>query len=135
MVCMLSWVCLTEISCRVFSNISLSRDDRVAVILAFKVTTSGTGILYTLSLVLPNREKSRGVMPDECVGHCVEPSLPIQWLGKVTFNKLQTIKLQCGDVPSCWNYWIEMQHIQVYICWYGGIKQKKKKRPSKRVVH
>jgi len=50
---------------------------KASVILALKFVISGTGVENTLSLMYPNKNKSRGVISGDHGGQGVGPSLPI----------------------------------------------------------
>ena len=56
------------------------------------------------TLHLPQIKKTIGVRSGERGGHCTEPPLPIQRLGKTLFRYSLTSRAKCARAPSCWNH-------------------------------
>jgi hypothetical protein len=65
----------------------------------FKSCTEVTFVEFTWSFTHP-QEKSIGVTSGDLGGHAMDLPLPIHPSGKVLSRNFQTIKSQCGWVPS-----------------------------------
>ena len=121
----------------------LRANDCVSIIIAAASATRATssiGVSYMKHFTSPKIKKSIGVRSGERGGHCTEPPLPIQQLGKTLFRYSLTSRAKCAGAPSCLRRYGSklVYHIAVYFsftlvtvtCKYSTLTHRREKQSS-----